>query len=94
MLIEASKKDWLDSFIALRDEYAHYSSLSEYKNFWVSGKEIEKLKISTIEDFHKPSIVVNNTEHNALDYMLSLKQNLMDFIQKFLQLCEFTDNRP
>lgn len=95
MLVEKAKVAWLDSLITLRDEYAHYSSLKEYTNFWIPGEWGGKRKISGIRDFNRPTIHISGEEIDALEYMLSIKVEIIAFLQAFLLLCQFTpDRRP
>jgi hypothetical protein len=94
-LVGRVKSEWLDTLVDLRDEYAHYSNLNEYTNFWISGESIGQRKFTGIQDFHQSSILVAGNRINALDYMLSIKAELIRFLRDFLQLCEFTsDRRP
>lgn len=94
-LIERVKREWLDALIDLRDEYAHYSNLKEYSNFWIPGESIGQRKFSGIQDFNRPSVFVARHRVDALAYMLSVKSELIHFLRSFLQLCEFTpDRRP
>lgn len=92
-LIEDAKREWIDGLIELRDEYAHYSSLPEYRNFWIPGEWAGQRTLTGISDFHKPTIVVDGYELNALEYVLTVKTRLVAFLQNFLQLCEFTPGR-
>lgn len=92
-LIEKAKSEWIDSLIILRDEYAHYSSLAKYINFWIPGELIGKHTFSGIKDFYKPSIEVAGNVYEAHVYMLMVKAKLIEFLQGFLQLCEFTQGR-
>jgi hypothetical protein len=92
-LIEQAKAEWIDALITLRDEYAHYSSLEEYINFWIPGELIGKHTFSGIKDFYKPTIGVDGNVYEALEYILMVKAKLIEFLQEFLQLCEFTPGR-
>jgi hypothetical protein len=95
VLIERVKREWLDALIDLRDEYAHYSNLKEYSNFWVPGESIGQRKFTGIQDFNPPSVLVAGNRIDALAYMLSIKSELICFLRDFLLLCEFTpDRRP
>jgi hypothetical protein len=94
-LVGHVKNEWLDTLVDLRDEYTHFSNLRTYTNFWISGESIGQRKLTGIQDFHQPSILVAGNRINALDYMLSIKAELIRFLRDFLQLCEFTpDRRP
>lgn len=94
-LVEKAKTEWLDSLISLRDQYAHYSNLKEYKNFWIPGEWLGTKKFSDLTDFHKPTLEVANKEIEALDYIVMIKNNLISFLRDFLCLCDFTqDRRP
>jgi hypothetical protein len=94
-LIERAKTEWLDALVALRDEYAHYSNLKEYVNFWAPGDWIGKRRLTGIQDFCRPSVEVAGEKVDALEYILSVKAHLVHFLREFLQLCEFTpDRRP
>ncbi len=94
-LIERVKNEWLDALIDLRDQYAHYSSLGEYVNFWIPGEWIGQHRFTGIQDFHKPSVDVGGKQFEALEYVLMIKGRLVEFLHEFLQLCEFTpDRRP
>ncbi|MDQ3753285.1 MAG: hypothetical protein M3371_00965, partial [Acidobacteriota bacterium] len=79
--------------IGLRDEYAHYSSLNEYLNFWLPSKLTGQGGLKGIVDFHKPTIVVAGKLTEALEYMLMVKSRLKEFQRDFLRLCEFTPGR-
>jgi len=92
-LIEHAKNEWIDALINLRDEYAHYSNLKEYRNFWIPDKAIGNRTFSGIVDFNKPTIEVSGVQREALGYMLMLQEKLIKFLQEFLQLCEFTPGR-
>lgn len=92
-LIKGEKSDWLDSLIELRDEYIHYSELREYKNFWIPSEWIGKKQFVSLSDFNKPTVEIAGKEMEALDYMLKIKNNLVEFLNKFLTLCEFTPER-
>lgn len=95
LLIERARNDWLDTLIELRDEYAHYSNLKEYANFWVPGEWIGQRKFTGIQNFHRPSVDIAGKRVDALDYMLSVKAELVRFLREFLHLCEFKpDRRP
>jgi hypothetical protein len=94
-LIESAKNEWMDSLIDLRDQYAHYSSLREYLNFWIPGEWIGKRNFVGMQDFYKPSVYIGGKQVEALEYMLMIKVRLVEFLRGFLQLCEFTpDRRP
>lgn len=92
-LIEEAKREWIDGLIELRDEYAHYSSLMEYRNFWIPGEWAGQSTLTGITDFHKPAIVIAGHELDALEYVLAVKTRLVAFLRDFLQLCEFTPGR-
>lgn len=92
-LIEQAKNEWLDSLIEMRDEYAHYSNLREYVNFWVPGEWIGQRNFMGIQDFHKPSVYVGGERIEALEYMKVVKARLVEFVREFLQLFEFTPER-
>jgi hypothetical protein len=94
-LIERVKREWLDALVDLRDEYAHYSNLKEYSNFWIPGESIGQRKFTGIQDFNPPTVFVAGNRVDALEYVLSIKAELIRFLRDFLQLCEFTpDRRP
>lgn len=94
-LIERVRLEWLEALIDLRDEYAHYSNLKEYSNFWIPGELIGQRKVAGIQDFNRPSVFVAGNRVDALAYMLSVKSELIRFLRDFLRLCEFTpDRRP
>lgn len=94
-LIEQAKKEWLDTLIDLRDEYAHYSSLEQYVNFWLSTNDLGQNKLVGISQFRRPSLAINGKTVDALEYVLSIKANMIVFLREFLSLCEFTaDRRP
>lgn len=94
-LIKRAKDEWLDALVDLRDEYAHYSTLKEYSNFWVPGESIGQRKFTGIQDFNRPSVFVAGNRVDALEYILSIKSQLIRFLRDFLRLCEFTpDRRP
>lgn len=92
-LISQAKNDWIDSLIDLRDDYAHYSSLPQYRSFWISSSELGKKTLTGIQDFSNPEIMVGNKNYDALEYMLMVKENLIVFLHDFLVLCDFTPNR-
>ncbi len=92
-LIERAKLEWIDTLIDLRDEYAHYSNLRGYINFWIPGETIGKREFTGMPDFCKPSVVIGEKQIEALVYLLDVKAKLIQFLQSFLQLCEFTPGR-
>jgi hypothetical protein len=92
-LIEEAKREWIDGLIDLRDEYAHYSSLTEYRNFWIPGERTGQGTLTGIADFHRPVVIVNGHQLDALEYVLAVKTKLVAFLRDFLQLCEFTPGR-
>ena len=92
-LIEKNKKDWIDTLVDLRNDYAHYSSLPAYQNFTLLGERANKKGLFSISDFTPPLIVINGVSIDALDYMLSVKNQMVDFFRQFLLLCEFTQGR-
>ncbi len=92
-LIGQAKEQWIDSLIALRDQYAHYSSLDEYINFWLVTDEIEEKTLVGIADFHKPVIVIKGQAVDALEYTAFIKASLIAFLKGFLEMCGFTPNR-
>lgn len=92
-LIQDAKMEWIDSLIDLRDRYAHYSNLEEYINFSAYIDSGNKRTFSGISDFHKPAINVSGRRHDALEYILYLKESIITFLRAFLQLCEFTAER-
>lgn len=92
-LLEENKAAWIDGLIDLRDEYAHYSSLRSYQNFVLTGERANQRGITNISDFEKPSITIKGVRIDALEYMHSVKIQLIAFLNKFLLLCEFTPGR-
>jgi hypothetical protein len=92
-LIEEAKRNWIDGLIDLRDQYAHYSSLPEYTNFWLSGDLAGRRALAGIEDFNRPTIVVAGQALDALQYVLTVKMQLVEFLREFLLSCEFTAGR-
>lgn len=94
-LIETAKRTWIDELIAIRDEYAHYSDLREYINFWVSFDKNSKPTMSGINGFNKPEIVLPSAKIGALEYIMKTKEHILLFSQMFIQLCDFhADRRP
>jgi hypothetical protein len=94
-LIQRAKVEWLNDLVDLRDEYAHYSNLKEYTNFSVPGEWVGQRKFASILDFHRPVVDIAGKRVEALEYMLSIKAELVSFLRAFLQLCGFTpDRRP
>ncbi|WON75082.1 hypothetical protein [Nitrosospira sp. Is2] len=92
-LIQNAKAQWIDDLISLRDEYAHYSSLKEYRNFWLTTERIGMGPIKGISDFHRPSIEIAGQPRDALGYIIQIKSELISFLNEFLRLCEFTPER-
>lgn len=94
-LIKRVKEEWLDALVDLRDKYAHYSTLKEYSNFWVAAESVGLRRFTGIQDFNRPSVFVAGNSVDALEYILSIKSELICFLRDFLRLCEFTpDRRP
>lgn len=92
-LISDHKQRWIDDFIDLRDDYAHYSNLQGYQNFCTTGGQVRAHAINSIVDFERPSILVGEIRTDALDYMLRIKAELIAFLNAFLLLCEFEPGR-
>lgn len=92
-LVSDHKQKWIDDFINLRDEYAHYSSLHGYQNFCTTGRQVRGRPINSIVDFDRPSILVGGGRIDALDYVVRIKAELIAFLNAFLLLCEFTPGR-
>lgn len=93
LLIEEAKSAWIDNLVALRDEYAHYSSLKEYMIFWLPGEWIGQKKFVGISDFYRPTLILTEKTVDALEYVLSIKKDLVKFLIEFLQLCDFNSDR-
>lgn len=92
-LIEKAKEKWMDDLIGLRDEYAHYTSLNEYRSFWLDYDSIGIEAINDISDFERPIIKINNKDIDASEYLTFVKDELLYFCRDFLGLCDFSDNR-
>jgi len=83
-LISDHKQRWIDDFIELRDNYAHYSNLRGYQNFCTTGRQVQSHAINSILDFDRPSILVGGNRTDALDYMLHIKTEIIAFLNAFL----------
>lgn len=92
-LIQTAKAEWLDQLIEFRNEYTHNSSLNEYRNFWTPAICTNSRQIKSVADLNKPTIFVKGSAVEATKYMLSTKIALINFIQEFLQLCDFNPER-
>jgi hypothetical protein len=92
-LIDHAKDNWLDTLIELRDEYAHYSNLKEYANFWIPAEAVGKQSLTGIQDFHRPSIIVGGIRRDAREYMEFVKSEIVQFLGEFVRLCDYTGER-
>jgi hypothetical protein len=55
-MISRAKQQWIDQLISLRDGYAHYSELPEYRNFWLSADVGSRELLRGIADFSQPIV--------------------------------------
>jgi hypothetical protein len=94
-LIEAAKRTWIDELITIRDEYAHYSNLREYINFWIRLDKNIIPKMSGINSFNKPEIALPSGKMGALEYINTTNERILLFSQMFIRFCDFNaDRRP
>ena len=94
-LLTVAKREWLDQLIHLRDRYAHYSDLPEYRSFWLTAGDVPKEDLTGISDFTPPTISIEGTLVNAVDFVRDTKERLVVFLHDFLMLCDFAaDRRP
>jgi len=89
-LLTKAKKQWIDDLIGLRDEYAHYSQLPEYRNFELAPGVYP---VTSIEDFTPATIEVRGVRRDALAYMTEVRLELVKFLRDFISLCGFTRER-
>lgn len=92
-LLSTAKREWIDELITLRDQYAHYSELPEYRGFWLSAGVVPKSSLHGISDFTSPTVSLARSQVNAVDFVRDTKERLVVFLQSFLRLCEFTPGR-
>lgn len=92
-LIENAKGAWLDDLVDLRDEYAHYSGLGEYRDFWIDLEGLAPNKWPEFRNFNRPSIDVAGKRIDALQYLKDTKENLVGFASEFVRHCDFSDDR-
>lgn len=93
MLLKHHKQLWIDDLVELRNDVAHYTALPEYVNFWIPSEWVGTKQIKSIEDFNRPVIRIRGNQHDALEYVLFIVDNMKEFIRDFLRLCDFNDAR-